>query len=97
MREKVSEAWQSFKWFCATQAQNFYIGLTISALAFLSLFSSLPIVTSAALCPLLSVAAYVPLRFVCGGSLEWKGDYGLKNSIAAVLIASLYLLILVFI
>lgn len=97
MKEKVADAWNSFKWFCATQVQNFYIGLTISALAFLSLFSSLPITTSAALCPFVSVATYVPLRYVCGGTLEWKGDYGLKNSIAAVLIASLYLLILVFI
>ncbi len=97
MKGKVAEAWNTFKWFCATQTQNFYIGLTISALAFLSLFSSLPIMMSAAICPFVSVASYIPLRYICGGTLSWKGDYGLGNAIATVLIASLYLLILVFI
>ena len=97
MKGKVAGAWESFRWFCATQAQNFYVGLTISALAFLSLFSSLPITISAALCPILAAATYVPLRMICGGTLKWKGDYGLKNSLTTVLIASLYLLVLVFI
>lgn len=97
MKGKVAGAWESFKWFCATQAQNFYIGLTISALAFLSLFSSLPIMISAALSPIVTAATYVPLRYLCGGTLKWEGDCGLKNSLITVLIASLYLLVLVFI
>ena len=97
MKGKVSAALETFKLFCAKQVQNFYVGLAISALAFLALFSSLSMVASAAICPFLTAATYMTLRFACGGSFEWKGDYGLKNSLFAVTAASLYMILLAFI
>ena len=64
MKEKVTAAWNAFKLFCASQAWNFYVGLTISALVFLSLFSYLPIGASACLVPIVTPAIYSGLRYV---------------------------------
>jgi len=97
MKEKVTAAWNAFKLFCASQAWNFYVGLTISALVFLSLFSYLPIGASACLVPIVTPAIYSGLRYVSGGTFEMKGEYGLRNSLLAVFLSSLYFTILVFI
>ena len=97
MKEKVDNAWLAFKWFCATQAQNFCVGMAISVLLFLGLSSCLPLAAAAALCPVISVASYAPMRYACGGLMKWGGDYGLRNSLIAVLLASLYVLLIVLI
>lgn len=97
MKEKVTAAWNTFKLFCVSQAWNFYVGLTISALVFLSLFSYLPIGTSACFVPVVTPVIYSGLRYVSGGTFEMKGEHGLRNSLLAVLLSSLYFMILVFI
>lgn len=94
MKGKLASAWNAIRLFCAGQVQNFYIGLTISALAFLSLFSCLPLTASALLCPFAAAMIYSILRFICGGAFEWKGENGYGNSLIAVFSASLYLLLL---
>lgn len=97
MKGKVAVAWDAVKLFCVTQAQNFYVGIALSALIFLAFVQGLPILSAAAILPLSTVAIYTLMRPVLGGTLEFSGDYGLGKSMLAIALSSMYTLLLAFI
>ena len=95
LKAKLLLALERFKTFCAYNKISFYAGMVFTVLGLLTLTTYLPLITSAALCPLLTALLYMIGIFATESPEEIKDNPFLKQGFIASLLGCGWVLLFV--
>ena len=94
-KAKLSSAWERFKYFCVANKTSFYAGMVFAVLGLLTLTTYLPLIISAALCPLFTVLLYMIGILATESPKEMNDNPLLKQGILASLLGCGWVLLFV--
>lgn len=83
MKERLGEMWDSIRYFCASHAVDFYIGMALTVLVLLNLSAFLPIWLAPSLCPIAVPLLYLLIRALSENPMTWKGSIPLRRGLLA--------------
>jgi hypothetical protein len=94
MGGKIGEVWNKVRYFCITQTNNFYAGMAFAVIWLLSLTKMVPLAISMAVCPFITALSYMAVRNITETWAQWKKNREIWKNLAAVMIGSLWVLLL---
>lgn len=94
MGGKIGEVWNKVRYFCITQTNNFYAGMAFTVIWLLSLTKMLPLAISMAICPFLTALLYMAICNVTETWAKLKKNREIWKNLAAVVIGSLWTLLI---